>query len=291
MNPAPFRTPVALSDAGLWALQFAALPDDVAGLAKVLQGLLIHEHLADVYGITLSERQRGEPHVRGAGEILERIAVHDSRPLTYPRPPGERFAGCCRHYVLMLVAMLRSKGIAARARCGFGAYFAKDRFVDHWVTEYFDAAQGRWVLVDAQIDDRQRALFGIDFDTLDVPREKFLVAGDAWRLCRDGRADPQAFGVLDMAGLWFIASNVIRDVAALNNREMLPWDVWGGMTLADSEIDLAFIDRLARLTREPDRHQDELRTVYADPRVAVPSTVFNAVLRRAEAVSPFALSA
>ena len=187
--------------------------------------------------------------------------------------------------------MLRSKGVAARARCGFGAYFAKDRFVAHWVTEYFDAAQGRWILADAQIDDRQRALFGIDFDTLDVPREKFLVAGDAWRLCRDGRADPQAFGVLDMAGLWFIASNVIRDVAALNNCEMLPWDVWGGMTLVDSEIDPDFIDGLARLTHEPDRHLVELRTDYDDPRIAVPSTVLNAVLGRPEAVSPFARSA
>ena len=159
------------------------------------------------------------------------------------------------------------------------------------MTEYFDAAQGRWILADAQIDDRQRALFGIDFDTLDVPREKFLVAGDAWRLCRDGRADPQAFGVLDMAGLWFIASNVIRDVAALNNREMLPWDVWGGMTLVDSEIDPDFIDRLARLTHEPDRHLGELRTAYDDPRIAVPPTVFNAVLRRPEAVSPSGHSA
>ena len=264
MNPAPFRTPVALSDAGLWALQFAALPGDVARLAKVLQGLLIHEHMADVYGIALSDRQRGEPHVRGAGDILERIAIQDARPLWQSRPPGERFAGCCRHYALLLVAMLRSKG---------------------------DAAQGRWVLADAQIDDRQRALFGIDFDTLDVPRNSFLVAGDAWRLCRDGQADPRDFGVLDMAGLWFIASNVIRDVAALNNREMLPWDVWGGMTLVDSEIDPAFIDGLARLTLEPDRHLVEIRTAYDDPRIAVPPTVFNAVLGRPEAVSPSGHSA
>jgi hypothetical protein len=291
VNHRAFSTPVGLSDAGLWALQFAALPDDVAGLAKVLQGLLIHEHMPDVYGVTLTERQRGEPHVRGAEEVLERIAVHDSRPLWQARPPAERFAGCCRHYALLHVAMLRSKGIAARARCGFGAYFTKDRFIDHWVTEVFDTAKQRWILVDAQIDDRQRTLFGIDFDTLDVPRDRFLVAGDAWRLCRDGQADPQSFGVLDMAGLWFVASNVIRDVAALNNREMLPWDVWGGMTLVDSEIDPAFIDRLARLTREPDGHLDELRAVYDDPRIAVPPTVFNAVLRRPEAVSPFALSA
>jgi hypothetical protein len=281
-----FRSPVALSDAGIWALQFTALRDDVGELARVLQGLLIHEHMPDVYGITLSDRQRGEPHLRGAAGILERIAVHDPRPLSHARPAAERYAGCCRHYALLLVAMLRSKGIAARARCGFGAYFTKGRFVDHWVTEVFDEAQQRWILVDAQIDDRQRALFGIDFDTLDVPRDRFLVAGDAWRLCRDGQADPQSFGVLDMAGLWFIASNVIRDVAALNNREMLPWDVWGGMVQADAGIDLAFIDRLARLSHEPDRHLEELRAVYEDPRIAVPPTVFNAVLGRPEAVSP-----
>lgn len=291
MNLVPFRSPVALSDAGIWALQFAALPRDIAGLAKGLQGLLIHEHMPNLYGITLSDRQRSEPHVRSAWEILERIAVQDARPLTQPRAPGERFAGCCRHYALLLVAILRSKGVAARARCGFGAYFTKGRFVDHWVTEYFDTAQGRWVLVDAQIDARQRALFGIDFDTLDVPRDRFLVAGDAWRLCRAGQADPQCFGVLDMAGLWFIASNVIRDVAALNNREMLPWDVWGGMTLVDSEIDPAFIDRLALLTHDPDGNLNELRAVYDDPRIAVPPTVFNAVLRRPEAVSPLVHSA
>lgn len=286
MTHGDFRRPVALSDAGIWALQFARLSDDVAGLAEILQGLLIHEHMPGVYGVTLSDRQRGEPHVRGAAEILERIAVHDARPLSHARPAAERYAGCCRHYTLLHVAMLRSKGIAARARCGFGAYFTKGRFVDHWLTEYFDEAQQRWILADAQIDAPQRALFGIEFDTMDVPRDRFLVAGDAWRLCRDGKAGPQSFGVLDMAGLWFIASNVIRDVAALNNREMLPWDVWGAMTPVDAEIDLAFIDRLARLTQAPDSHLDELQALYEDPRIAVPPTVFNAVLRRPEAVSP-----
>ena len=274
-----------MSDAGIWALQFNALPRTVGGLAKVLQGLLIHEHMPDFYGVTLSARQRGEPHVRGVGQILERIAVHDPRPIAEARSPGERFAGCCRHYTLMLVAMMRARGIAARGRCGFGTYFVKDMFIDHWVTEYFDAAQRRWILVDAQLDARQREKFGIDFDTLDVPRDKFLVAGDAWTLCRSGKANPQAFGVLDMFGLWFIAGNVIRDVAALNNREMLPWDVWGGMSQTDADIDLDFIDRLAVLSHEPDKHLDALRDAYDDQRVAVPPTVFNAVLNRPEMVS------
>jgi hypothetical protein len=86
-----------------------------------------------------------------------------------------------------------------------------------------------------------------------------------------------------MWGYWFIASNIVRDIAALNNREMLPWDVWGVMKRDDAELDFALFDRLAGLTHEPDRHFDELRALYADPRFAVPHTVFNAVLNRPEA--------
>lgn len=275
----------AMSDPGIQAHRFEGLPSDVGGLATILQGLLIHEHMPDFYGVTLSDRQRGEPHVRGVEQILERIAARDPRPIQEARPPGERFACCCRHYTLMLVAMLRSRGIAARARCGFGAYFVKDMFIDHWVAEYWNEPERRWVMVDAQIDPRQREKFGVDFDTLDVPHQKFLVAGDAWKLCRDGKANPQAFGVLDMFGLWFIASNVIRDVAALNNHEMLPWDVWGGMSRIDAEIDIGFIDRLAVLSRAPDADSQALRSAYDDLRVTVPATVFNAVLGRPETVS------
>ena len=87
-----------------------------------------------------------------------------------------------------------------------------------------------------------------------------------------------------MHGLWFIAGNLIRDVAALNNHEMLPWDVWGAMARSDAELDLPFFDRLAELSHAPDEHADELRAVYEDKRIAVPGTVFNAVLNRPDPV-------
>ena len=45
-----------------------------------------------------------------------------------------------------------------------------------------------------------------------------------------------------------------------------------------------FIDRLAALSHAPDRHFGELRAVYQDTRVAVPGTVFNAVLNRPDPV-------
>jgi hypothetical protein len=41
---------------------------------------------------------------------------------------------------------------------------------------------------------------------------------------------------------------------------------------------LAFVDRLAIVSREPDAHSDELSALYCDERVSVPGTVFNAAL-------------
>jgi Transglutaminase-like superfamily len=284
MNLDTYRTPVAMSDAGRQAQLFDGLPHDVGGLAQVVQGLMVHEHIAPAYGLTLSPEQHAQAHLRSVEKILETIAAQDRKPLPVARPAGERVVGVCRHFTLLHVAMLRAQGVAARARCGFGAYFVERMFIDHWVTEYWNEAQKRWVLVDAQLDGRQRELFKIGFDPLDVPRDQFLVAGQAWELCRAGKADPDSFAILDMHGLWLIAGNVIRDVAALNNREMLPWDVWGAMTRNDAELDLPLIDRLAELSHAPDEHPAELQAAYEDQRIAVPGTVFNAVLNRPDPV-------
>lgn len=284
MNLDTYRAPIAMSDAGRQAPLLDGLPRDVGGLAAIVQGVLMHEHVAPAYGLTLSREQHAQAHLRDVEKILETIARQDKQPLPVARPAGERVVGVCRHFTLLHVAMLRAQGMAARARCGFGAYFEKGKFVDHWVTEYWNEAEKHWVLVDPQLDARQRELFKVTFDPLDVPRDQFLVAGDAWRLCRKGKADPSAFGILDMHGLWFIASNVIRDVAALNNHEMLPWDVWGAMTQKDAELDLPFFDRLAELSHAPDAREGELRAAYQDKRIAVPGTVFNAVLNRPDPV-------
>ena len=274
-----YREPIDLSDPASQAALFSDLPAGPAKLAEVVQGLLMHEHVAPAYGLALSGAKHAEAHVRAVEAMLQSIAAHDRRPLVEARAPAERQVGVCRHFALMHVAMLRHQGVPARARCGFGAYFETGKYVDHWVTEYWNDGARRWVLVDPQLDARQREIFRIAFDPLDVPRDQFVVAGDAWALCRSGKADATCFGILDMWGPWFIAGNVIRDFAALNKREMLPWDGWGAMTPNDAEIDVAFIDRVAALARQPDAHFDELCALYhSDRRLSVPAVVFNHVL-------------
>jgi hypothetical protein len=278
MNFDRYLKPVAMSDPGRHAALFDGLPRDIGALANTVQGLMIHQHIAPAYGVTLSRDQQAQPHVRPVERILDDIVTRDGQPLSAARAIDKRQAGVCRHFTLLHVAMLRTFGIPARARCGFAAYFERGKYIDHWVTEYWNQEKKSWALFDPQIDDRQRQLFGIEFNTSDVPRDQFVVAGDAWSLCRNGRIDPGACGILNMHGLWFVAGNLVRDIAALNNREMLPWDVWGAIPGQDGELDLAFFDRLAIVSREPDARLDELGALYGDERVSVPGTVFNAVL-------------
>jgi Transglutaminase-like superfamily len=281
-----YSRPAAMTAGCGYTPMFQELPRDVAALVEIVQGLLLHEHWAPRYGVSLSDERRSESHVRPVARMLERLFKHDIRPLCVARPVDARLVGVCRHFAVLLVALLRAHGIPARARCGFGTYFNSGRCEDHWVCEYWNTEEKRWVLVDAQIDEPQRAALRPDFDTLDVPRDRFVIAGDAWAQCRAGRADPSAFGIFAMRGLWFIAGNLIRDFAALNNREMLPWDVWGGMIHPDEPPEndrLALFDRLAALTHAPDAAFAELRARYeVDERLAAPATVFNAVLNRPE---------
>jgi hypothetical protein len=286
-----YVTPAPMTSPGRHQALFEGLPSGVEALTEVVQGLVVHEFLTRQYGFELSDERRATVHVRPVEQVLDHIVAEDDRPLTAAREPSARFVGDCRHFTVLTVAMLRAQGTPARARCGFGGYFGSGMFEDHWVCEYWNDEAGRWVLADAQLDETQRRLFGIDFDTLDVPRDGFVVAGQAWAQCRAGEADPDSFGlsVAQEGGDWWIAANLVRDVAALNNMEMLPWDVWGAMPKPDEAIgddDVALFDRLAALTRDPDVPQPRLTEMYeSDDRLRVPGTVFNAILKRTEDIA------
>jgi hypothetical protein len=181
------------------------------------------------------------------------------------RPSSARLVGNCRDFTTLLTSILRHQGVPARARCGFATYFMPDHFEDHWVCEVWDGEL--WKLVDAQLDALQREVLSITFDPLDVPREQFLTGGQAWQMCRQGKAHPASFGIFDMSGWAFVRGNLIRDFMALNKVELLPWDAWGYMTETDDEAatwDLTTMDELADLCVDVDTRFDELRRVAKD---------------------------
>ncbi len=285
-----FSQPGPMTSAGPYAPLLDPLPRDIAGLATVVQGLVIHEHMAQAYGVTLSDEDRASVHVRPAAGLLAQIVARDDRPLDVAREPAGRLAGNCRHFTVLATTMLRAQGTPARARCGFGGYFGTGFFEDHWVCEYWHPGQQRWALTDAQIDEVQRGWFPIDFDLTDVPRDRFVVAGQAWAAYRAGDADPDRYGLslIHETGAWWIAGNLMRDAAALLNVELLPWDTWGAMPGPEDSIseDLArLFDRLAAVTQQPDAAHTELRELCQDERLRVPPAVHNALRECDEAIS------
>jgi hypothetical protein len=116
----------------------------------------------------------------------------------------------------------------------------------------------------------------IAFNPLDVPRDQFIVGGKAWQMCRAGLFDPDTFGIFDMHGLAFIRGNLVRDVAALNKTEMLPWDCWGIILKdeLDNLSDLALLDQAATLTAGDTPDFEAVRAFYeSDSRLRMAGTL------------------
>jgi hypothetical protein len=266
-----YRDHSPLTDPGTWRHLLSVLPPDPAAMAKVIGGAMLHrDETVWRFGFELPPARRDEANTRYVHAILDRLGT-----LT-DRPPEDRFAGTCRDFTVLLCGMLREAGIPARARCGFAGYFAEGFFDDHWVAEVWDDRAG-WRLVDAQVAAAAGG-YGTGIDPLDVPRDAFLVAGQAWLDCRAGRRDPGTFGVkvAGLSGMWEIQGNVVRDLASLNRVETLPWDNWGLIPIRYDELapaDRDLLDEVAAVSAAGGP-LDEVAALYqSDARLRVPESL------------------
>jgi hypothetical protein len=281
IDPTYFAQYGKITHPGAYANLYADLPTDVPSLVKVVQGLIVHVFWGERYGLNLSEERKAEVQLRTMERRLARTLELDPNPLAMPRANEHKIVGNCRDFSVTLASMLQSKGIPARPRCGFGAYFMPNHYEDHWVCEYWNEVEQRWVLVDAQLDELQQSVLGTSFNTLDVPRDQFIVGGAAWKMCRSGQADPGQFGIFDMNGIDFVKGDFIRDVAALNKAELLPWDCWGLILTEYSTLppdDLSMLDRLADLANLDVPEFDTVHQIYeSDPRLRVGESILSYV--------------
>ncbi len=229
------------------------LPRDIEGLAALVRGLVVHRDRVGDAQIP-NERLLAEPQMRRVVTMLERIRWLDDRPLSAPRVPAHRLIGHCRSSSVLLCALLRKQGVAARARCGFSVYYAEGRsfYGDHWVVEYWNETNSRWQLADAELDAETRAQHGVTFDPLDVPRTQLILAATAWLECR---AQPR-WGWYGQdpttTGRAYVGNQLLRDAACLGKQEVGAFDNWLPPLVGQTE--LATLDRLALATQslQPD---------------------------------------
>jgi hypothetical protein len=268
-----YRQHTDITDPGDFAAVFANLPDDVPTLVSLLQGAIMHRDGALWrFGVLLNEERYAEGETLRVRDMLAKIGELDERP------PHERFAGTCRDYCVLLCSMLRHRGVPARIRGGYGNYNwscgAPHLFDDHWVVEHWSAEHG-WRRVDAQVAGKASTDYRVEFDAFDVPRDRWVVAGQVWLDGRAGLRDAEQFVVsgLRRRGLTVVRETVLRDLAALNRVEGFPWEMWGIMNkpfedLTASELEL--LDSAAEISARGGTLDDAKRLYEAHSELRAP---------------------
>ena len=202
---------------------------DPLALCGLARGLVVRPPEAEALGLPAA--RLGLSQVRPAAALVAALLALDPAPLDVARPPRLRVVGTCRHAAVLTVALLRRAGVAARARCGFATYLVPGRGVDHWVVEYRTSPAGGWLRVDRELLRPGPAA------------RQFPSAGLSRAAAPLVALDPSRFGVAGTRDAWGpaeIKGSTIRDLAALNKVEVLPWDEWGRM--ADAYAGRAGLD-------------------------------------------------
>lgn len=276
------------------------LTDAPNTIIQVVQGLLVHDMWVGLYGEEYIKSHEYPQKTAFMVDLLDKALDLHPGNLAIPRMPRDRVIVCCREFATLMCAFLRAKGIPARSRCGFAAYFGwNGDFEDHWICEYWNGE--RWIMADPQLDPfqlgtiRQWAVNSVQdkntlerlkhFNPHDLKPDEFISAGQAWKLCREGTVNPESFGIgcpirpewgIDsLHGLWFVRGQLLRDFAALNKVETIPflvrickgldWNPWRLVALKDCELtseDLLLLDKIADLTIDVDWKHDEILKLY-----------------------------
>ncbi len=255
------------------------IPKDVATIVIYVQNIFIHQHWSKAYGLELSEERKREPFIRSFGEKLQFLQSvgQGTCPLVPlgPRPNEQKMISICRDFSVAAVALCREAGIPARARCGFANYFEKGKYIDHWVLEYWNEERKKWVMVDAQLDNLQQEHLKIPFDPMNVGEDFFFTGPRAWQMCREGKENPELFGIFDWWGYIYLNCNLILDANSLLKMPMQPWDMWDGYKSLPMEKwhekDYKLMDELASLALHVDDSlEDLIHFVQQNDKIKVP---------------------
>lgn len=272
------------TDLGFYTAFAKNLPNDIETLCLLLRNQIIHpfdlkdeeerNNPRSFYGdmtkiprtSLIYENDLFPTAIAMIAELLRR-----NPNFTIERKIEDKLHVCCRETTILLVAILKAKNIPARARCGFTHAVSEiDGMGDHWIVEYYNEECKRWVLVDPTMFYDQETLdyFKIDYSLIDIPRDKFIFAANAYLGLRNGKykkediygfSDPKTFGI--KAAI----DELFYDFHSLMNNEILfcqspKYLKNNKYELTDDEY--IELDELAKLMLNPDENFESLYSVW-----------------------------
>jgi len=281
-----WATQSAVTDPGPAGKAIDELPADLAALRQASSQLVFHYRAGGNFAENGVPAERiSEIDTRYADAMFGHVLERGEPTLARDRRPADRLVGCCRDATVFFLALARHKGIPARARVGFATYFEPGWLIDHVVAEIWDEQEGRWRLVDPEMNAAWTPeVNGRRVDWLDLTPDQFVTGARAWQAARAGTSDPERhvvhpdLGESMTRGWPYIAHNAIHDLAALNKTETLLWDAWGmqlGWNAAGGlpDGDAAVLDEICAVTADPDSDPDILAGIGARDGLRIPRVV------------------
>lgn len=263
---------------------YRSLPNSISQLAILLAHQVIHRtELIRSYmnkpknyesEVELEKIKREYPWYRNrcdddilltAPAITAELFRQDCRGFVLGREVKDRVVITCRYVSILLASILKAKGIPARCRSGYANYFLSKReniYYDHWIVQYFNQKQNRWINVDAD------GIYNTDFDQYDIPHSEFKWAAEIWLDVRSGKdSEKNYIHGSKLNNLNNLAYALFFDFHSIMNDEIsylfLP-------TFFDTnkEFDnltnekLEKIDELAKLMLDIDKNFDEIKYLF-----------------------------
>jgi len=256
------------------------LPDDIREIGLLVRKNFIHRTTLAAGNVGTNAdlkfgdmttvpwwRQPEDDILVTAAAMLAELYRRDERGFITDREPENRLVLTCRFVAIIVASILKSKGIPARVRSGNAPYFDMgdlgDVSTDHWINQYWNKKDNRWVTIDV---DGSLSLKD-DFDPYDMPDTKFDFPADAWLNIRAGKVDPQHFhNAKPENGAIVVLWSLFYDFHCLMNNEIIytHGPVYGGYEKFKSltPVELEKIDHLATLMKKPEENFDELIKIW-----------------------------
>ncbi|WP_102399031.1 transglutaminase domain-containing protein [Haloimpatiens massiliensis] len=274
-----YRQVGTYSYAGPYKEYYQGLPDNVPELGKLVCSQVIHR-------VTLKQGNTGANEKLIYGDmtkypwyrlrceddiLLTAVAMTaelfrlDDRGFILQRAIENKLVVTCRYVSVLMSAILKAKGIPCRSRAGFAPYFHENESVDHWINQYWNERENRWITFDADgfFNDEE-----LGFNQFDIPNNQFDWAADTWLNIRNGKVDGKHFVYADALGtnsLKAVIRAIFYDFHALMNDEISykfqPCYIDDKFDIL-TENDLIEIDDLAKLMLKPDKNFNKLISIW-----------------------------
>jgi hypothetical protein len=254
-----------------------SLPDDIPSIGMLICDQITHpsmyftepsSYLENAYFGKFSSypkhrfKNEDELYIT-AVSMFASILYLDEAGFTKNRDVTKRITVSCRQASVLFSAILKAKGIPCRCRAGFMDFGnTGDSYMEHWVNEYWNSKENRWVLADVDGYYEYEPRFG--YSQFDLPRQKFVTASKAWLGSRKNTLDKK-LDVFSPNLLEGICEYLFMDFHALMNNEIFysyqPLYLRGGIQ-GLNESELCELDYLAELLAEPDENMEKIEELY-----------------------------